>query len=61
MDIVQVISNVGFPIAAFLLMYKLMKDETAANRATLESLRASIDKNTSVTDTLIEHFHKEVK
>ena len=52
MEIVEIISTLGFPAGAFCLMFWLVKDELANNRKAIES-------NTLALNTLIEHFHKE--
>ena len=50
-DIVQIISNIGFPIVAFYLMYK-------QNNDVLEKVRDIISKNTVVIEKLSVKLEK---
>lgn len=52
MEIVEIISQLGFPAGAFCLMFWLVKDELSQNRKAIEA-------NTLAINTLLEHFHKE--
>lgn len=51
-EIIQFISNVGFPIAMCLLLWYDKHTTLSQNSAALEKLKEVIDKNTSVTESL---------
>lgn len=59
MDIVQLISNVGFPIFAFLLMYKMVTDNTKAHSEEVEKMTSAIEANTLAINTLNERLEKD--
>jgi len=46
------IGNVGFPIAAFLLMYKLVTNHLEKIACTLEKLEKAINENTKTLNEL---------
>ena len=51
-EVVQLISNVGFPIAMCLIMI-------FGQKKTLEDLKNTIDKNTSMVEKLIDKIERE--
>lgn len=59
-EIAQVISTVGFPIAAFLLMFWFCKDTLKTMQETLNSslasMQSAIQENTRSTDRLIAYM-----
>lgn len=44
MDYVQIVSNVGFPIAAFVLMFHLVRTTIRENTKALGTLKETIQK-----------------
>ena len=51
-EVVQLISNVGFPIACCLILL-------FGQRKTLEDLKNTIDKNTTMVEKLIDKIERE--
>lgn len=51
-DITTIISTIGFPIAAFLLMFWYVKSE-------MKEMATVIQANTVALTKLLEHFHSE--
>lgn len=56
MDIVQIISNVGFPIFAYLLMYKMVTDNTKSHAEEVAKMTSAIEANTLAITTLNERL-----
>ena len=54
-EIVQIISNFGFPVLMCLLLFYYIRNEQKKANETLEELRQTIDRNT----TIIELFMKD--
>ena len=52
-DLVKLISNVGFPIVAFCLMYK-------QNNDIIDKCRCTIEKNTKVIEKFVTKLESEV-
>ena len=44
----QLISSVGFPIVACLIMWKALQDSTAAHKEEMDAMRESLNQNTVV-------------
>lgn len=66
MDVTQLISNVGFPIVAFLIMVIVLKqvfeanrEDQKANNDQISHLAEAINNNTIVLTKLVEKFDKE--
>lgn len=59
----QLISSVGFPIVACMIMWKSLQDSTAAHKEEMDGLKESLNKNTLVLSELkqmIEDFKKSL-
>lgn len=56
-EIIQIISNFGFPVLMCLLLYYYIRNEQNKTNETLQELRQTIDRNT----TIIELFIKDKK
>lgn len=56
--ITQLISNVGFPILAFLLMYKNNRDMAAQHQNEVHELSKVIEANTQATQKLVDKIGK---
>ena len=54
-EIVQIISNFGFPVLMCLLLFYYIRNEQKKANETLDELRQTIDRNT----TIIELFMKD--
>ena len=54
-DIIQIISNFGFPVLMCLLLFYYIRNEQKKANETLQELRLAIDRNT----TIIELFMKD--
>lgn len=54
MDMVQLISNVGFPIAAYLILFIYMKDQSDKHKEEVEGLRNAFMQNTEILAALKE-------
>lgn len=52
-DFITLVSNVGFPIVAFYLMYK-------QNNDIIEKCRSTIEKNTKILERLATRLESEV-
>ena len=48
----QLISSVGFPIVACLIMWKSLQDSTAAHKEEMDGLKESLNQNTLVLSEL---------
>jgi len=65
MDYTQIstlITSVGFPIVACIIMWKTLQDSTAAHKEEMDAIRDSLNKNTVVLaelKTLIEDLRNE--
>lgn len=58
----QLISGVGFPIVACMIMWKTLQDSTAAHKEEMDAMKESLNHNTVVLaelKTLIQSLHKE--
>jgi len=58
----QLISSVGFPIVACMIMWKTLQDSTAAHKEEMDAMKESLNHNTVVLvelKTLIQNLHKE--
>lgn len=53
-EIIQIISNFGFPVLMCLLLFYYIKSEQKKTNETLQELKRTIDRNT----TIIELFTK---
>lgn len=56
MDIAQIVSNVGFPIFAFILMYKMTQDLQKAHSEEVGKMTSAIEANTLAITTLNERL-----
>lgn len=54
--VLDFIENVGFAIFAFLLMYKMVKDQQTAHAEEMDKMREAIDNNTMAVTRLLSHF-----
>lgn len=52
----NIISTVGFPIAAFFLMYVTLTDLLKQHKEEIDELRKSIDANTQLLIEIKAHF-----
>lgn len=60
MDVfVQLISNVGFPIACCIAMFYMMQKQGDRHAAEMDKLATAIDNNTDVMQTVLEKLEKE--
>ena len=48
----QLISSVGFPIVACMIMWKSLQDSTAAHKEEMDGLKESLNQNTLVLSEL---------
>ena len=58
----QLISSVGFPIVACMIMWKTLQDTTDAHKEEMDAMKESLNHNTVVLaelKTLIQSLHKE--
>ena len=58
----QLISSVGFPIVACMIMWKTLQDSTAAHKEEMDAIKESLNHTTLVLaelKTLIQSLHKE--
>lgn len=58
----QLISSVGFPIVACMIMWKTLQDSTAAHKEEMDAMKESLNHNTVVLaelKLLIQSLHKE--
>ena len=58
----QLISSVGFPIVACMIMWKTLQDSTAAHKEEMDAMKESLNHNTVVLaelKTLIQSLQKE--
>ena len=51
-QISQLISAVGFPIIACIIMWKTLQDSTEAHKEEIDALRESLNKNTMILTEL---------
>lgn len=51
-QISQLISSVGFPIIACVIMWKTLQDSTEAHKEEIDALRESLNKNTMILTEL---------
>lgn len=65
MDVTQVsqlISSVGFPIFACIIMWKTLQESISAHKKEMDAMKESLNHNTVVLaelKTLIQSLHKE--
>lgn len=52
-DIIQMISNYGFPVLMCLMLFYYIKTEQKNTITTLQELRISIEKNTDIIETFL--------
>lgn len=58
----QLISSVGFPIVACMIMWKTLQDSTESHKEEMDAMKESLNHNTVVLaelKTLIQSLHKE--
>ena len=58
----QLISSVGFPIVACMIMWKTLQDSTAAHKEEMDAMKESLNHNTLVLaelKTLIQSLQRE--
>lgn len=60
MDIVELISNVGFPIACVIAMGYYVKDLTREHKEEVEQLRGAIENNTLIITKLYERLVQDL-
>lgn len=60
-EIISIVSNVGFPIVAFVLMYKNNRDMAQSHKEEIRELTKVIDANTSVTQHLADTINYSIK
>ncbi len=48
----QIISSVGFPIVACVIMWKSLQDSTAAHKEEMDAMKESLNQNTLVLSEL---------
>lgn len=51
-DITSLISSVGFPIVACIIMWKTMQETTAAHKQEVDGLRDALERNTTILTEL---------
>ena len=54
--VMQSISTIGFPIVAFLLMWRALMDEKDAHKEEIALLKESLDNNTNILTNLYERM-----
>lgn len=54
MDFIEIINNVGFPIAAYLILFFYMKDQTEKHKEEIDGLRNAFLANTEILSALKE-------
>ena len=58
----QLVSSVGFPIVACVIMWKTLPDSTVAHKEEMDAMKDSLNHNTVVLaelKTLIQSLHKD--
>ena len=58
----QLISGLGFPVVACMIMWKTLQDSTAAHKEEMDAMKESLNHNTVVLaelKTLIQSLHKD--
>ena len=53
-EIVQIISNFGFPVLMCLLLFYYIRNEQKKANETLQELRQAIDRNTTIIELFIK-------
>lgn len=53
-EIIQLVSNIGFPIACTIVLFKAWTKDREMNAQSLDKMRESIDNNTVVISQLLE-------
>lgn len=56
--VVDLISNIGFPIAAYLILFWYMKQNDEQHQQQIEELRTTVESNTNAIITLTERIAK---
>lgn len=51
-DIASLISSIGFPIVACIIMWKTMQETTSAHKQEVDGLRDSLERNTTILTEL---------
>lgn len=58
----QLISSIGFPIVACMIMWKTLQDSTVAHKEEMDAMKESLNHNTVVLaelKTLIQNLHED--
>lgn len=55
-EIIQIISNIGFPIACAVVLFIYWQKDREMNLQALDSMRKSIENNTNVISQLLGYF-----
>lgn len=53
-EIIQLVSNIGFPIACTIVLFKAWQKDREMSTQSLDRMRESIDNNTIVISQLLE-------
>ena len=56
-EIIQIISNFGFPVLMCLLLFYYIRNEQKKTNETLQELRLAIDRNTTIIELFIKESH----
>lgn len=59
--ITSLITSVGFPIVAYLLIFKYMQEQNQSHKEETDSLKDAINNNTLTMQKLIDRLDKENK
>lgn len=59
--ITSLITSVGFPIVAYLLIFNYMQEQNKAHKEETDSLKDAINNNTLTMQKLIDKLDKEEK
>ena len=58
-EIIQIISNFGFPVLMCLLLFYYIRNEQKKTNETLQELRQVIDRNTTIIEVFIKDKRDE--
>lgn len=58
-EISQIITTVGFPIMAYIMMFNHNKEMQQAHKTEMESIRETLEKNTLVLQQLVDKLERE--
>lgn len=58
-EISQIITTVGFPIMAYIMMFNHNKEMQHAHKTEMESIRETLEKNTLVLQQLVDKLERE--